>query len=323
MNYSKSIIVVTMKILFVSAGNKNGDPREVVKNQGESLITEGIELRFFCITGGGLNGYLNALPLLKKEIKTFNPDVIHAHYSLSGFLASLAGARRLVVSLMGSEVNSAIHRLIIKLFISSIWKVTIVKSAEMASKLNAGKTIVIPNGVNINRFRPVAHDEAIRQTVLEEGKKNIIFVANPLRREKNFGLAETAVKMMRDENVILTAVFNTPNKDLVFYYNAADVLILTSVWEGSPNVIKEAMACNCPIVSTKVGDIHSLLGETEGTYLTSDDSEDVAEKLTDALMFAEKKGRTAGARRIIDLGLDSVSVSQKLISVYKNVIASY
>jgi len=206
-----------MKVLFVSAGNKNGDPRDVVKNQGESLIAVGIELRFFCITGGGLKGYLRALPLLKNEIRKFRPDVIHAHYSLSGFLASLAGARRLIVSLMGSEVNNAFHRLILRLFIGRFWQVTIVKTAKMASKLNVGKTLVIPNGVNINRFRPVVHDEAIRKTVLEEGKKNIIFVANPSRPEKNFKLASMAVEMLRDKNVKLTAVFNTPNEDLVYY----------------------------------------------------------------------------------------------------------
>jgi teichuronic acid biosynthesis glycosyltransferase TuaC len=140
--------------------------------------------------------------------------------------------------------------------------------------------------------------------------------------EKNYILAERAVKYIDDNRIKLITVSGIPNSELPFYYNAADVLILTSLWEGSPNVIKEAMACNCPIVSTDVGDVRSILGETEGTYLTSFDYRDVAEKLSAAIKFTETSGRTKGRERIMEKGLDSGSVSEKLINIYISVIKS-
>ena len=97
---------------------------------------------------------------------------------------------------------------------------------------------------------------------------------------------------------------------------------MTSFSEGSPNVIKEAMACNCPIVSTDVGDVREVFGETEGCYISCPDSFKVAEEIKKALEFANTKRRTNGRQRIIDLGLDSESVAGRIVEVYKNVLNS-
>ena len=107
-----------------------------------------------------------------------------------------------------------------------------------------------------------------------------------------------------------------------YYYSAADVVLLTSVTEGSPNVIKEAMACNCPIVSTDVGDVREVLGNTEGCYISGLDPVEVAEKTKKALEFSYTKGRTKGRQRIIELGLDSESIAKKIVEVYKKALNS-
>jgi len=307
-----------MKVLFVSAGTRAGVPAEVVRNQGEALVQEGIELKHFCVGRGGVWGYLRGLPRLRKEVKAFKPDIVHAHYSFSAFIAGLSGARPVVASIMGSEVNgSSLHRLMIRLFIKYFWNETIVKTAAMAEKLKLDQNHIIPNGVNTGRFMPVSFDEAIAKTDLEKGKTNIIFVSNPERNEKNWALAVEAVEMLNDNNIRLKAVYNIRNSDLVYYYNAASLLLLTSKWEGSPNVVKEAMACNCPVVATDVGDVRFLTGGTEGTFLTSFDSRDVSEKIREALLFAGREGRTKGREHILKAGLDSVSVSHRLIKIYE------
>jgi teichuronic acid biosynthesis glycosyltransferase TuaC len=309
-----------MKVLFVSAGTRAGIPAEVVKNQGESLSGEGVELKHFCIGRGGLWGYLRALPRIRREIRLFRPDVVHAHYSLSAFIAALSGFRPVVASIMGSETNGySLHRLLIRVFIKFFWTETIVKTRKMALQLRTEEVHIIPNGVNTDRFVPMNEEEAMARTTLERGKTNIIFVSNPGRPEKNWQLAVKAVALLNDESIKLTAVFGVNNSDLVCYYSSASLLLLTSKWEGSPNVVKEAMACNCPVVSTDVGDVRAILSNTEGTYLTSFDCTDVAEKLSEAIKFARTKGRTQGREKIFENELDSKSISKKLIGIYISV----
>jgi glycosyltransferase involved in cell wall biosynthesis len=104
--------------------------------------------------------------------------------------------------------------------------------------------------------------------------------------------------------------------------NASDVLILSSLHEGSPNVIKEAMACNCPIVTTNVGDVKWVLDNTDGCYISSFDPKEYVEKIKLALEFSEKNGRTKGRDRIIELGLDSVTIAKKIINVYQKVLST-
>ena len=102
--------------------------------------------------------------------------------------------------------------------------------------------------------------------------------------------------------------------------NASDCVLLTSFSEGSPQFIKEAMACNCPIVTTNIGDVNWVLGNTDGCYLTSFEPEDVAEKIKLAIEFRETHRHTRGRERIIELGLDSIPVAKRIIEVYEKVV---
>ena len=95
-------------------------------------------------------------------------------------------------------------------------------------------------------------------------------------------------------------------------------LLLTSKWEGKPNIVKEAMACNIPVVATKVGDIEYLFGNTEGYYYTDSDPDILAEKINYVLNNDIKPN---GRQRIIDLKLDSESVANKLIQLYQEVLS--
>ena len=122
----------------------------------------------------------------------------------------------------------------------------------------------------------------------------IIFVSDPGRVEKNFRLAEEAIRMVNNPEIELYTVHNKNQTELVNFYNAADLLVLPSYHEGSPNVIKEAMACNCPIVSTDVGDVKWVIGETEGCYIASFEPENFAEKVKLALEFSPKVWENQG-----------------------------
>ena len=122
------------------------------------------------------------------------------------------------------------------------------------------------------------------------------------------------MRLLRDESVHLIPVFNKPHAEIVDYMCAADVLIMTSANEGSPNVIKEAMACNCPIVVTDVGDVRWVTEGVDGTYVSNTfEPEELAGLLNKALEFG---ARTQGRKRIVDLELTSDMVAQRLIRIY-------
>jgi len=306
-----------MRVLFVSGG-KFGDASFLIKNQAESLTKKGIEVDFFIIGGKGILGYLKSIPKLRKKVNKVKYDIVHAHYSFSAFAASLAGQFPLVVSLMGSDVYmSTFWRWFVRIFCYLRWNATIVKTKQMKELLKISKVFVIPNGVNIKRYSFIEKTVAREKIKYFSEKKLVIFIADPSRPEKNFTLAKQAVDALNSPEIVLLTVYNVSNELIPYYLNAADVLLLTSKWEGSVNVIKEAMACNCPIVATDVGDIKLVVGQTEGCYVTSFNPIDIAEKLKLAIEFNR---RTNGRDRIISLGLDSETIANKIIDIYKKVI---
>ncbi len=310
-----------MKVLFVSSGNSKWGITPIVKAQGESLKKQGIELEFFPIQGKGMWGYLQNLPLLNRRLDEFRPDLVHAHYSVSAIAASLVCRAPMVVSLMGSDtVVSPINRMFIRFFDAIKWQESIVKSESMKHNIKLSNASIIPNGVDIDHFRPLVQSDCKHQVGFAINKRQVIWLANPERYSKNIELANMAFKMLSDNEAELKIIHDISHDQVPLYLNAADVLLLTSRWEGSPNIIKEAMACNCPIVATGVGDVSQVLGDTEGCFVTSSDPEDVAVKIESALKFVKLKVRTNGRLRIIELGLDADSVAEKLIALYENVL---
>jgi teichuronic acid biosynthesis glycosyltransferase TuaC len=310
-----------MKVLFVSSGNSAFGISPITKNQGNSLNSCGAEIFYFPIFGKGLINYIKNCFLLKQHLSINNYDIIHAHYSMSGFVAALAFAKPLVVSLMGSDVqNDYLSKLFIKIFHKLSWKYTIVKSARMYSRLGLTNTSVIPNGVNTETFNSMDKRVCQKQLGWNYNKKHILFAANPSRPEKNYALAKQAFSILNKGNIELHSLINVSPEQMPLWMNSADVVLLVSLWEGSPNVIKEAMACNRPIVSTDVGDLGWLLGGTPGCYIVSFNPEGVAAKLKIALEFSEKKGQTKGRDQLIELGLDSETIAKRIIIVYESVL---
>lgn len=302
-----------MKVLFVSSGNSNKGISPITYNQGESLKEQGVFIDYFTLKGKGIKGYLSNIKPLRKKLKGDNYDLVHAHYSLSAFVASLTGAKPLIVSLMGSDVKAMpFFKIWIKLFAKFLWSTTIVKSQDMKESLGLKNSIVVPNGVNYNCFKPLDKRDCQKLLGWENNKKHILFAANPERAEKNFKLAKEAIAIINNSNIEVHFLKDIDNKDVPLYHNAADVVLLTSLWEGSPNVIKEAMACNRPIVATNVGDITKVISGTKGCYVVSFDKKEIASRILKALEYKETIGRDSISH------LNSEKVAQRIIEIYNN-----
>lgn len=308
-----------MKILFVSSGNAKNGISSLIYNQGLSLIQDNVSVDFFTIKGKGIKSYVKNIFLLRNHLKLNHYDIVHSHYSLSSFVAALAMAKPLFVSLMGSDVKSnKIYHPIIYFFHYFFWSVTIVKSEDMKKSIKINKLHIIPNGVNVNKFRELNKKECQEKLKWSNNKKHILFGADPLRIEKNFTLAQKALTILDNKlNYELHYLKDISFEDVLLYINASDVLLITSFYEGSPNIIKEAMACNCPIVTTNVGDVEWVIDNTKGCFITTYNPNDIAQKLIKVL---NSDKRTDGRKRIIDLGLDSISIAKKLISIYNETL---
>ena len=184
----------------------------------------------------------------------------------------------------------------------------------MNNHLNLFSYVVMPNGVDTERFKPLDKNESKKRLNFSREEKIVVFVANPSRKEKNYKLAEDSVALTKTKNVKLIPVFNVPNNKIPIYLNASDVLILTSKYEGSVNVVKEAMACNTPIVSTDVGDVKKNIEGLTNCYLSESNSKQLAQKIDIAL---SDSNRSNGREQIFNMNLDSVSVARKLIKMYE------
>ncbi|MBN1227069.1 MAG: glycosyltransferase family 4 protein [Deltaproteobacteria bacterium] len=306
-----------MKILLICSGN-SGQPNIAVLRQAESLQKAGLEIDFFLIKGRGLKGYIKNIKPLRITMKQNNYDILHAHYSFSAFTASIAGAKNLNVSLMGSDVNSGIcNVMLIRIFrILFGWDSVIVKSRNMETRLKIKSLKVIPNGVDTDIFKPMNLKDCQKRLGWDIKKNHILFPSDPNRPEKDYRLALEGIRQVNDHDIEIHILNNVPQNEVPFYINASDTLILTSRWEGSPNVIKEAMACNCPVVSTKAGDVEWLFGCETGYYIVESKPPDVGEKLKMALAFRKNNIFTQGRQRIFSLQLDSESVVEKLFRLY-------
>ena len=309
-----------MKVLIVCSGNA-GYVSPFVKEQAVSITMLGNEIEIYKVIGKGVFGYLKNLPNLRRKIAEFKPDLIHAHYGLSGLLATLQRKVPVVITFHGCDARIFYVRQFSKIAaIMSSFNIFV--SESIKQRINKHKANSrISCGVNLYGFNIVDKNIAREKSLLQLNKKYILFSSSFDNYIKNYPLAKEAIAKLKDD-IELIELKNKSREEVNWLLNAVDAVLLTSFSEGSPQFIKEAMACNCPIVATDVGDIKWILGDAEGCFLTSFDPQDIAEKIKLALKFSETNGRTRGRDRIIELGLDSTSIAKKVINVYEKILSN-
>ncbi len=309
-----------MRVLMV-CGFKEGlaeNAAPFVVEQRNALQQNGIECDFFLVRGKGICGYLKQLRPLKKKKLEFQPDIIHAHYGLCGLLANMQRKVPVVTTYHGSDINDR------KAFVFSRWAIRLsawnifVSQKTMDIAQSGRNSSLVPCGIDLSDLQLTLKNEARNQMRLDQNKHYVLFAGAFDNAVKNVSLAKAAVACLQDETVELMELKGYSRDEVTLLMCASDVLLLTSFSEGSPQVIKEALACGCPIVSVDVGDVKERMDGVGGCFTAETrDPKELAGLLKKALLFS---GRTLGREKIIADGLDNRQVARTLVGLYEKLI---
>ncbi|MBQ5388619.1 MAG: glycosyltransferase family 4 protein [Paludibacteraceae bacterium] len=308
-----------MKVLLVHSGNAvagNSEKYTFVREQGESLRVLGVDIGYFSVVGKGVIGYLSNYRRLQMVIKEFQPDLIHAHFGLCGALCVMQSKVPIVITCHNGETLSWYGNIITSLAIQRAAH-TICVAQHIYDKLylKPKSYTIKPCGIEMTDMI----DKTAAQHVmnLPKDKINILFGGAFSNLRKNVALANAALNILNRDDINLIEMKGFTREQVTLLYNACDMLLLPTKSEGSPQVLKEAMAYNCPIVATDVADIAYLLDGVSNSYVTTFDPADVADKIQKVIASGE---RTNGRERILHLQLTNKEVAKTIKTIYENIL---
>lgn len=301
-----------------------------VKSQVDSLVAAGINNTLYEIEGWRSKAeYLKAMARIPRLARSCRADLVHAHYGYSG-LAAMGVKVPLVVSFCGDDLLSrpdgfggytlktrALVRICVRAAHSA--DAVIVKSEEMRRVIaDVADVHVIPNGVDLTRFQPQPRAAARAALGWRSDGQVLLFAANRGEVRKNFPLAEAVERRLRERglDVRLEYIFGKPQTTIVQAMNAADVLLLPSYHEGSPNVVKEAMALGLPVVAAPVGDCNELLRNVHPSAV-AERTEEAFTEATARVLVAQSR---SNGRAVIEGSLTLEAVAQRVIAVYETAL---
>ena len=273
--------------------------------------------------------YLKALPKIKNIIKEFKPDIVHAHYgTVTSFFCALGANKPLVITFRGSDLNPVTSenafRKGVKQVLSQLStlraKHIICVSQGLKKRLwwRNDEVSIIPSGIDLSIFKPLQIKCARKRLGLSLTDRIILFNVGKSPLVKRLDLAEQALKFVKSHfpNTCLVKLYgNIDPDDMPFYYNAADCLLLTSDHEGSPNVVKEAVSCNCPVVSLDVGDVRERLAGVWPSKIVTRDPVEIGRAI---IKIFRLNRRSNGHNKIREISLDRLST--KTVSIYRSML---
>ncbi len=278
-----------------------------IKSQVDSLHAVGLEVEVIHPKPGPVAlRYARAASQVFLKTLTGHFDVVHGHYGTWCMVARMQWTTPVVASFLGTDLlgivaadggysNKSALFMRLSRWLCRRVDAVIVKSEGMKKAASGGNIFVIP-----------------------QDRYYVLFGNDPKIPVKNFPLAQAAIECLHSRGISaeLVVASGLPQTKLVHHINASNALILSSISEGSPNIVKETMACNVPVVSTDVGDVSQVIGRTKGCGVCPHDPAALATALEQALRHTEP---TTGRADIVHL--DRTLVAKQVIAVYEQVIS--
>ena len=309
-----------------------GGTATFISRQVDFLRAAGVDVDVFRFRGvGNPLRYASAWAGVQRRLRRERYDLVHAQFGQSGLLA-LPKRLPLVVTFRGDDLEGVLDKTtgrltargrllpVLSRVVARRADATIVVSAHMKALLHReAQPHVIPSGLDLERFRLIPQAEARRHLGLSPDRRLVLFVGSPTSSRKRYDLARQAVEIVqRSLPAELVLGWAVPHEQIPYFMNACDALVFTSRQEGSPNVVKEALACNLPVVSVAIGDVPERLRDLPGCEVSADDR---PETIAAALVRVLDRGkRIAGRERMLEL--DEHVITERVIGVYRSVLAN-
>lgn len=324
-----------IRVLMITAGwPQPGQPQTThfVKRQAEFLQRAGVQVDVFQFRGARnpLN-YARAWRDVRPRIDPSRVDLVHAQFGQSGILA-LPKRLPLVVTLRGSDIlgivgpggryklSGRVSQAVARFALRRADAVVVVSEHMKSYFHTAAPVTVLPSGLDFDLFRTMPVDEARARLGWPLQKRLVLFAGNPDLPRKRYPLARAAMDVLnRTLPAELVVAWGVRHSDIPLYMNACDAFIFTSMQEGSPNVVKEALACDLPVVSVPIGDTTERLRDVAGCEIVADERPEAIAAALERVL--RRGGRVAG--RVAVAHLAEEAITARLIDVYRGAIARF
>lgn len=282
-----------------------------------------VEVMFVDRLQKGMGTYLKIQRQIRTKIEHCQPQIVHVMYGgvLADQITRAVDDRPTVVTfhgsdLLGEPLSGVVRKLIAGYGVWASWKaarrahrivvVSKILYYALPKDIDRSKIMIIPCGIDLGRFKPLSRKECRDRLGWNAECFHLLFPSYPGNSVKRYDLARSAVEVLSRQGIHaeIHCLQGVSNDEVPIWLNASDVILLTSQHEGSPTVIKEALACNVPIVSVDVGDVRERVEGIEGCYLALPDPDDLAAKLH--LVYAGTR-RVAGREKVEELSLQRIA----------------
>lgn len=281
------------------------------------LRRNGVDVEVFFLQGKGFLAYLKALFKLQAFLKKNQYDIVHAHYGYSGLIAGLISKYPVIVTYHGTDITEKTSNVIS--FFSTLfahWNIFVTqKLLDKTIRRPKGNFSIIPCGVDLDSFYPIEKTIATKNLKWTEERTRILFSSSFSNEIKNSGLARKSLEKIKGYQFDFIEIKDKTRQEVAWMLNACDLLLLTSYSEGSPQIIKEAMACNCPIVATNVGDIEEVILGTKNSFVTDFDLDEIASKIS---LILDRKERSDGFLNIAKY--NNKGIAGQIVKVYNGLL---
>lgn len=300
----------------------------------------------------GINTF-NTILKLKKIIQELNPELIQGWMYHANVLASLSlignqkkpklcwGIHHSLASSKDESISTKVALMSGRFLAHSADAIIYCAQSSQKQHQTFGfknlKNIVIPNGIQLENFKlnnyihnpcvvgfagryhPAKGYQYLFETISLLKDYPIVFkIAG---RGANLTTSEIANYFQKYELDEKKVILLDQITDMPEFYTSIDLFLMTSITEGFPNVLVEAMASGVPCVTTDVGDAEFIV-QKNGFVVTPRNSKQLSEAIVTYvnLSIEEKKGLKLSSRQRIETSFSIERVSKQYLSVWESLL---